>query len=115
MSGWLVLHMVDYATRFSVASALKSKHSSEIVRIANVMQYWISYFGAPRTFLTDNGRKFNNEEFREMAQSFNIVVKNTPAQSPLSNGLNDRHNALLGDMVMKVIEDNHSCVEVALA
>ena len=80
ISGKMVLHMVDHATRYSAASVLRSKHAVEIIRV--VMQFWISYFGAPRMFLTDNGREFDNEEFREMAQVFNVLVKTTPAQVP---------------------------------
>ena len=112
LSGKMVLHMINYATRYSVASLLKSKRAEEIVKV--VMQFWIAYFGAPRIFLTDNGREFNNEEFREMAQNFNITVKTTPAQSPWSNGLNERHNAVLGEMTTKVIEENSCSLEVAL-
>ena len=112
IAGKMVLHLVDHATRYSVASLLKCKRSDEIVKV--VMQFWVAYFGAPKILLTDNGREFNNEEFREMAQNLNIIVKTTPAQSPWSNGVNERHNAVLGEMVTKVLEENSCSMEVAL-
>ena len=80
-----------------------NKESKEI--ITKVLRFWVSYFGAPDIFLTDNGREFDNEEFRDMAQNLNIVVKTTAAQSPWSNGLVERHNGVLGNMVKKTIED----------
>ena len=35
IAGRMVLHMVDHATRYSVASVLKSKHAVEIIRVVN--------------------------------------------------------------------------------
>ena len=51
----------------------------------------MAYFGAPLSVLTDNGGEFNSQCFRDMAQNMNIVVQTTAAQSPWSNGLNERH------------------------
>ena len=68
----------------------------------------------PECFLTDNGREFNNSEFRDIAQYMNSIVKTTAAQGPWSNGLNERHNSILGAMVTKTLEDSHCSMEVAL-
>jgi hypothetical protein len=38
-----------------------------------------------------------------MAENFNIEVKTTPAYSPLSNGLLERHNQMLTDIVRYMI------------
>ena len=51
-----------------------------------------------------------------MAQNLNIIVRTTPAESPWSHGLNERHNGILGEMVKKTIEDTTHCsFEIALA
>ena len=113
IKGRKVLHMIDHATRYSVASPLKSKEGKEIV--SAVMKLWVAYFGAPKSFLTDNGREFNNSEFRDMAQNLNSIVRTTAAYSPWSNGLNERHNAVLGDMVVKTIEDAQCSLEDAVS
>ena len=110
--GHKILHLIDHATRFSVAVKLRNKESSEIVD--KVLVSWISIFGSPKQFITDNGREFNNQEFRELAQNFNIVVVTTAAQSPWSNGLNERHNGLLAQMVLKTMEDVNCAIEQAL-
>ena len=36
-----------------------------------LFKYWIALFGTPKMFLSDNGRKFNNEDFREMGEQLN--------------------------------------------
>ncbi len=70
---------------------------------------------ASRIFLTDNGREFDNQFFQDMAQNLNIVARTTTAQSPWSNGLNERHSGVLGEMVMKTLEDARCNFEVALS
>ena len=39
----------------------------------------------------------------------------TTIESPWSNGLNERHNGILGEMVMKSLEDTHCSFEITLA
>ena len=75
-----VLHLVDHATRYSVAVRLPSKESTDI--LTDIFKHWIAYFGAPGGFHTDNVREFDNQFFRDMAQNLNIVVRTTAAQSP---------------------------------
>ena len=57
--------------------------------------------------LSDNGREFNNEKVKELREKLNIVVKSTAAESPWSNGMNERHNGLIGEMVLKLTADGH--------
>ena len=45
----------------------------------------------------------------------NIQICKTAAESPWSNGLVDRHKAVLGMTVSKVIKDVNCQLEVALA
>ena len=85
IDGTRILHLIDNFTRFSVAGRVKSKDSSEIISV--IFKLWIAYFGPPSYFLSDNGREFDNEHFRDMAQNLNIIVLPTAAQSPWSNGI----------------------------
>lgn len=94
------LHIIDQFTRFSAGSVLTTKRSSEIVK--HFIHDWISVHGSPQKLFSDNGGEFNNEEVRDMAENFNIEVKTTPAYSPWSNGLLERHNQTLTEIMMKV-------------
>ena len=112
ISAYKVLHLVDHATRYSVVVRISSKEGSDI--ISAIFKHWITYFGTPAAILTDNGREFN-QPFWDMAQNLNIVVRTTAAESLWSNGLNEWHNGILGEMVTKTLEDTFCSFEIALA
>ena len=102
-NGIHILHIIDHATRFSAAAVVKSKRKEEIVDA--FIKHWIAIFGAPGKILSDNGGEFNNDLFHELGEQFNIVITSTPAESLWSNGIVERHNAVLGKMVHKLMLD----------
>lgn len=106
------LHIIDQFTRFSAGSILTTKRSSEIVK--HFIHDWISVHGPPQKVLSDNGGEFNNEEVRDMAENFNIEVKATAAYSPWSNGLLERHNQTLTEIIMKIKANHGSDWDTAL-
>ena len=65
--------------------------------------------------ISDNGVEFGSNEVRELCEDFNITVKATPAYSPWSNGLCEKHNHMLAETVLKGKEDNKSDWKTALA
>ena len=65
--------------------------------------------------MSENGGEFCNEHMRELCEAFNIKVLNTAAESPWSNGVCERQNAVIGDMVRKVMEDSSCELDVALS
>ena len=107
------LVMIDLATRYCSACVIKSKEANVIIEA--IMRYWIALFGAPKKILTDNEGEFNNNEFRSMGENFNIEVMCTAAESPWSNGVCERLNAVLKDNVLKIKEDTKCTIETALA
>ena len=61
--------------------------------------------GAPEKFLIDNGGEFANSQFLEMCKAMTITVKVTAAESPFSNGLVEKHNMIIANMLDKILED----------
>lgn len=110
--GLWYLHAIDHFTRFSAGSIITTKRSREIVK--HFIHCWISIHGPPRRLFSDNGGEFNNEEIRDMAEKFNIEVKTTAGYSPWSNGLLERHNQILTEMLLKVKRDNECDWKTAL-
>ena len=55
----IILHLVDHVTRFSAATVVKLKDRNEIIK--HLFRTWISIFGAPSKFFSDNGREFSND------------------------------------------------------
>ena len=110
--GKIILHLVDHATRLSVSSLVPSKKPDVIIE--SILTNWISVFGSADQFLSDNGGEFANEKFMEMCVSLNINFKTTSAESLWLNGLIDRQNLILSEMLDKVLEESKCSFEVAL-
>ena len=97
----LLIHLVDHLTRYSASSVIRSKRKEVIIE--SIFKIWISIFGSPMAVLVDNGGEFNNGEFTSLCENFNINIKTTAAESPWSNGLIERHNSVLGNIVSKMM------------
>lgn len=108
----LFLHLVDVASRYSAAVQVQNKNPNTI--IAAIFHKWISVFGPPKSFLSDNGGEFVNEKFISMAENFNIRIKTTAGESPWSNGVVERHNGLLGESIRKIVSDVGCSFQIAL-
>ena len=57
------LHIIDEFTRSSNAV------------IKKFLQCWISLFAASQKVISDNRREFDSNEFRDLCENFNIIVK----------------------------------------
>ena len=112
VSGKLVLHLIDHATRFSSARVISSKDCDLI--ISKIFQIWISIFGPYKQILSDNGGEFANKDFRIMAEKLNTTVHTTAAESLWSSEINERHNAILENMVSKVMSDTGCSLDIAV-
>ena len=88
--------MIDALTRYTSSAFVKSKQAEVIVD--TIFKHWISLFGTPGKFLSDNGGEFGNETFREMGEGFNIRVVTTGAESPWANGIVEKYNGTLAEI-----------------
>ena len=104
MNGFKILHLIDHATCYSAATIVKSKQKEEIVKA--FFKIWITLFGSPNEILSDNGGEFNNDLLRDLSDHLNVFLRTTPGESPWSNGITERHNAILGNMINKLLIDN---------
>ena len=107
------LHIIDHATRFSSACVVHNKRKETIIE--HIFKHWIGVFGAPRSILSDNGCEFQNIAMRELGDLLGIEIKTTAAEAPWSNGITERHNALIGNMLEKIIDSQNCSLEMALA
>ena len=111
--GNIILHLVDHVSRLSLGCRLSSKKPEVIIK--GIFKSWIQHRGAPQKFLTDNGGEFMNDQFLGMCEKMNITVLTTAAESPWSNGLVERHNAVLEEMLNKVLDETKCDYDTALA
>ena len=110
---YIVLHIIDLATRYSNAVVVGNKRKETIVEA--ILLNWVSTFGVPDRILSDNGGEFNNMDMLDMGNNLNTKVTTTAAESPWSNGICERHNAVIGNMVKKVMSEARCGIETALA
>ena len=87
-----------------MACVVISQNAPEIVEA--VYEMWIKYFGCPQKFLSDNGGEFSNDLYTELCHFLNTEVCSTAAYSPFSNGIVERHNAIIGEIIPKLVADS---------
>jgi hypothetical protein len=107
-----ILHMIDIFTRYSAGVVVKSKEKHVIVQA--ILKHWVAIFGTPASLFSDNGGEFNNALLRDVAELLNTKVMATAAYSPWSNGIVERHNAVIENMILKIVHDSNCSVETAL-
>ncbi len=112
INGHPILHLIDHVTRYSAASRINNKKPESVIQC--ILTHWIRIFGQPKYFLFDNGGEFDNNELKNMCEKFNIHIKTTAAESPWSNGLCERANSILQDMVLKIMMDTNCSIDMAI-
>ena len=107
-------HIILLFTRQSAAEIIRSKSAETIIEA--FFKCWICVYEVPKVgVLSDNGGEFNNSQFREMCSLLNNFVKTSAGYSPWSNGVAERGNAILTEIVHKVRSDQNVSWETALA
>ena len=108
-----ILHIIDAATRYSAACLINTKDKNVVV--SRIFQIWVGCFGAPKKIHTDNGGEFVNQVLEEMNEKLGIVTQTTPAESPFSNGVIERHHVVVYESMVKTMEDTKCDAAMALA
>jgi Integrase core domain. len=58
----------------------------------------------PKEFITDNGKQFASEEFREMCEGLNLEIRFASVVHPQSNGAAERTNGKILEALKKRLE-----------
>ena len=107
-----ILHIIDHLTRYSQACIIRNKRKGTVVK--GLVEYWVRLFGPPSKILSDNGGEFVNDEILDFAEKFNVDLKTTAAESAWSNGLVERHNGILGNMLDRITADTNCSSEIGV-
>ena len=99
-----VLVISDYFTRWTEAFAMKN---IEAVTVADLLvKEFICRYGIPRQIHSDQGRQFESEVFQQMCLLFDIDKTRSTAYHPQSNGLVERFNRTLLNMLTKFVSSD---------
>lgn len=97
-----VVVATEYLTRFAIARALPDATTALIAMF--VVEDLICTFGCPREILSDRGVQFRSNLMRDLLNYVQIKAKFTTAYHPQCNGLTERYNKTLVEMISKYIE-----------
>ncbi|UYV68394.1 hypothetical protein LAZ67_5004196 [Cordylochernes scorpioides] len=87
----------DYLTKYAVTQSLGSGEAQEIAKF--LLEEVILKHGAPREIVMDRGRNFQSKLLQELTNKCGIKKKTTTAYHPQTNGLTERLNRTIADML----------------
>ena len=97
------LTIVDIATRWGEAIPLKRIDAESIcTELLNVF----SRYGFPQTLLSDNGSQFKGQMTQAIMKMLNITQVHSTIYHPQSNGVIERLNKTIKNMLLKVTVDH---------
>ncbi|KAM7300391.1 uncharacterized protein ISCGN_020955 [Ixodes scapularis] len=97
-----VLTMVDFATRYPDAIALPS---IETEKVAQALLEMFSRVGFPREIITDRGRSFLSGLMKEFSRLLSFRQLPTTPYHPMANGLVERFNGTLKQMIRRMCQE----------
>ena len=100
-----MLVITDYATRYPEVFPLKSIIAKSV---AFCLVQFFSRVGFPREILTDQGTNFMSKLLKEVYQLLGIRSLRTTPYHPQTDGLTERFNQTLKQMLRKFVDDTGS-------
>ena len=101
-----VMHLVDLFSGFSMAHLCAGSDPSGDDTLA-ALRRWADIFGKmPITFFTDQGGEFTNAKLNAFFHEADTEHLFAGPQAPYSNGVNERHNAILKVWLGKLLADH---------
>jgi len=97
-----ILTMVDYATRYPEATALRS---IEAETVAEALVTMFTRVGIPEEILSDQGSQFMSGVMKEVSRLLSISQLHTTVYHPMCNGLVERFNGTLKAMLRRMCSE----------
>ncbi|XP_015965562.1 uncharacterized protein LOC107489321 [Arachis duranensis] len=94
---------IDYFSKWIEAQPLAKITSSQMISF--VWKYIICRFGIPGHIVTDNGRQFTDNTFKEFLQNLKIKQHFSSVEHPQSNGLAEAANKVILQALKKKLGD----------
>ncbi|GFX74983.1 transposon Tf2-6 polyprotein [Trichonephila clavipes] len=98
---WIIV-CTDYSTRYAITKALPTAEVDEIAKF--LLEEIVLRHGAPRVIITDRGAVFRSRLVSSLVHLCNIDHRFTTAYHPQTNGLTERFNKTLADMLSMYVD-----------
>jgi len=96
-----VLVVADYFTKWLTAIPIANQEAATVA--SHFVEKFVSVFGVPKQLHTDQGTNFQSRLFRELCEVLGIDKTRTTAFRPQSDGLVERANRTLQNMLAKFV------------
>ncbi|UYV78051.1 hypothetical protein LAZ67_15003310, partial [Cordylochernes scorpioides] len=93
---WIIV-CTDYLTKYAITKALPTSESMEVAKF--FIEDVILKHGKPRELITDRGRIFTSSMIGDLNNQCRITHRKTTAYHPQTNGLMERLNKTIADML----------------
>ncbi|GKA31302.1 reverse transcriptase domain-containing protein [Tanacetum coccineum] len=101
---------MDYFTKWIEAKAVSTITGNQVKKF--VWDNIVCRLGLPREIVSDNGKQFSDNPFKDWCEKLNITQRFALVKHPQSNGLVERANQSLGDGIKaRLGEGNKNWIE----
>lgn len=101
---WVVV-AIDHLTRYAETAALPHADSREVASF--ILHSIVLRHGSPRELLSDRGTVFLSQVVENILRECNVIHRCTSAYHPQTNGLTERFNRTLSDMLSMYVSQDH--------
>ncbi|GFS41813.1 transposon Ty3-I Gag-Pol polyprotein [Trichonephila inaurata madagascariensis] len=98
---WIIV-CTDYLSRFAVTKALPTAEVEEVEKF--ITEEIVLKHGAPRIILNDRGKVFESKLVTKLGQLCSSKHRKTTGYHPQTNGLTERYNKTLADMLSMYVD-----------
>ena len=96
-----ILVFVDYLSRYTEIVPVKDRKSTSVAEA--LRRRILTPHGCPQTLLSDNALEFTSELFRKLCEYYQIKKVNIVAHKPSSNGLVERTNRKIVEVLRTLV------------
>ena len=89
-------NMICWGTLYQICVPIPDKTALTVAKC--MAEHWIRYFGPPTVVISDQGREFVGQQFKEFCGGNGILLHVTDVRAPWQNGRTERH----GDIWKKI-------------
>ncbi|KAM7284556.1 hypothetical protein ISCGN_001650 [Ixodes scapularis] len=101
---WIIV-ATDYLTRYAETKALPSGTAVEVAKF--FIESIVLRHGAPKVLITDRGSSFMAQLTQEILRLSHTSHRRTTAYHPQTNGLTERLNKTIADMISMYVDVEH--------
>jgi transposase InsO family protein len=99
-----ILTLIDHFTKWIEIFPMRNQEASTVAKL--LVDRVFCVHGLPLQILTDQGRNFESELFKEICRFLSVDKIRTTAYKPSTNGNIERFHATLNSMLAKLVSEN---------